>query len=105
MEKKQKPFEEKTFAQKRDLWMRNLIKASKDEVPAGAKLVGLRLALYMNESKQWAHPSFDELGGECDLGARIVQTHTFTLQNTRWITVKRKRNAGNIYRLRYWWVE
>lgn len=101
----QKNFAELPFARKRDLWMRNLLKAGKADLPAGAKIVGMRLALYMHEGKQWAHPSYDELGSECDLGVRIVQAHTLALEKHGWIVAKRKRNVGNIYELRYWWVQ
>lgn len=94
-----------SFAQKRDQWMRNLLKASKDEVPAGAKIVGIRLALYMHEGRQRAFPSYDELGIETDLSPRMVQVHTQTLEAKKWITAKRKRNSGNTYQLRYWWAE
>lgn len=98
----------KTFAEKRDVWMRNLIE---HDLPSGAKVVGLRLALYMNEKKPYAFPSYDVLGRDCGLSARQVQSHVLRLEHgtkddfTHWITVKHVRNAGNTYWLRYWWDE
>lgn len=100
-----KPPSEQPFAQRRDQWMRNLLKADKEDVSAGAKNVGIRLALYMHEGKQYAFPSYDELGQETGLSARMVQVHTQTLEAQKWIRAKRKRNAGNTYELRYWWTE
>lgn len=105
------------FAQKRDVWMRNLLRS---DLPAGAKMVGLRLALYMNERKQWAHPSYDKLGLDCGgMTARQAQTNCMILEGRTetksgkplnsdglgWLKVEHKRNAGNTYWLRYWWDE
>lgn len=103
MEKrKPAPFAERSFAFRRDVWMRNL---AKSDLPAGAKLVGIRLALYMNEGKQTAHPSHGALGDDCGLSDRQIRTHLAKLEDDGWITVKHVRNAGNRYWLRYWWSE
>lgn len=105
MTKEPKPVK---FAQKRDIWMRNLLQS---DLPSGAKVVGVRLALYMHEDQQHAFPSYDVLGKDCNLSARQVQTHVMRLERgnendlTRWITVKHIRNTGNTYWLRYWWEE
>jgi hypothetical protein len=98
----------KTFAERRDLWMRNLLL---HDMPSGAKMVGVRLALYMHEDQQFAFPSYDRLGKDCGLSARQVQTHVRRLElgtsndHAHWITVKHVRNTGNAYWLRYWWEE
>lgn len=101
MAKEQKPFIEWTFAQKRDEWMRQLAKAPEREISSGAKLVGFRLALYMNEKKRRAFPSYDALGIACGMSARMVQTHVLRLSETKWLEVNRQRAKGNQYWLRY----
>jgi len=95
-------FSDKAFAFRRDQWMRNLMIS---DLPSGAKVVGLRLALYMNGAKEFAHPPYDKLGSACNLSARQAQTHVFKLEEARWLFVEHVRNRGNRYRLRYWWDE
>lgn len=90
------------FAQRRDHWMRNLLASP---LPSGTKAVGIRLALYMNEKKQFAHPSYDRLADACGLKARQAQSCCMKLERGGWLHIDHKRNAGNTYRLRYWWDE
>lgn len=101
--KEQKPFGEWSFAQKRDEWMRRISCVPERDLASGAKLVGFRLTLYMNEWKRRAHPGYGELGSKCGMCARSVQTHTKALEKAGWIEVSRKRNVGNTYWLRYPW--
>ncbi|RIY00186.1 hypothetical protein D3218_12930 [Aureimonas flava] len=87
------------------MWMRSLLEADASAVPAGAKCVGCRLALYMHADKESAYPSHAELGRAVGLSGRMVQTHIATLEAQRWLEVKHVRNRGNTYLLRYWWAE
>lgn len=86
--------------------MRNLLMS---DLPSGAKVVGIRLALYMNEHKQYAYPSHGELGQACGFSDRNVRAHIEKLEgddeNPKWLTIKHVRNTGNTYWLRYWWDE
>ena len=105
-----------TFAQRRDIWVRNLLRS---DLPAGAKVVGVRLAMYMNQKKQHAYPSYDKLGLACGMSARQAQTNCMILEGREqtpagkklntdgrgWLLVQHKRNVGNGYWLRYWWDE
>jgi|UniRef100_A0A6H1ZC35 DNA-binding transcriptional ArsR family regulator len=103
MTKETKIFREWSFAQKRDEWMRRLASVPERDIASGAKLVGFRLTLYMHEWKRRAHPGYDQLGSDCGMGARVVQTHTKALEKAGWIEVRRRRNIGNTYWLRYPW--
>lgn len=96
------PFNQRKFAYRRDVWIRNLLKS---DLPSGAKVVAVRLALYMNEKQQTANPGHEHLGDECALSARQVQDHLRKLEDARWLLIKHVRNAGNQYWLRYWWSE
>jgi len=98
------PFIEWKFARKRDEWMRRLAATPEKVMPSGAKLVAFRLSLYMHDAKRRAHPSYDVLGADCGMSARMVQQHTKKLQEAHWIDVERRRNSGNVYWLRYPWM-
>lgn len=109
-----KAFVFRTFAEQRDEWMRRMLKVPVSELSPGAKTVAIRLALYMNEKKQRAFPGYEELGVQCGMSARMVQTHTKRLEGkggeegeilTQWLTIIRKRNTGNTYWLHYPWIE
>lgn len=100
--KKNVPFAARRFAFRRDVWLRNLLCS---DLPSGAKVVGARLSLYMNEGKKSAFPTHDKLGEECGLSGRQVRDHLQKLEGERWVLIKHVRNAGNHYWLRYWWDE
>lgn len=96
------PFASRKFAFRRDAWIRNLLKS---DMASGAKVVGVRLSLYMNEKSQMAYPSHARLGDECGLSERQTRQHLATLEDEKWLLIKHVRNAGNQYWLRYWWDE
>lgn len=99
MAKENNPFIEWKFAQKRDEWMRRLSMVPQKEISSGAKLVAFRLALYMNERKRRAFPTYDALAVACGMSSRMVQEHTMALGD--WLDIQRKRNRGNAYWLKY----
>lgn len=91
------------FAAFRDTWMRNMAMLDVKSLSSGAKIVGFRLALYMHQGKQYAHPSYDDLATQTGMGVRIVQKHTFALEKVGFIFIDRRRNAGNFYFLDAFW--
>lgn len=97
-----KPFRDRAFAYRRDAWLKHM---TRSDLPSGAKVVALRLAMYMNGKKENAYPSYQEIGRECNLSARQAQTHVLNLEEQRWLSVEHVRNRGNRYFLRYWWDE
>lgn len=98
-EKTDKPFTEWKFARKRDEWMRRLSMVPQKTMPSGAKLVAFRVALYMQEKKRRAFPTYEALGKACGMSARMVQEHTMVLGD--WLEIERRRNKGNTYWLKY----
>lgn len=100
----EKAFVFRKFAEKRDEWMRRMIAVPNEELSSGAKIVAIRLALYMNEEKQRAFPSYAELAQKCGMSPAMVQRHTKILEEKNWIEVIRKRNFGNTYWLRFAWI-
>lgn len=100
----EKSFVFRKFAEKRDEWMRRMLAVPNERLSSGAKIVAVRLSLYMNEGKQRAFPSYQDLAEECGMSAAMVQRHTKVLEEAGWIEVIRKRNAGNTYWLHFPWL-
>ena len=101
--KKAPPKDADDFAAFRDTWIRNVCKMDADSLPSGAKVVGIRLAMYMHQAKQFAHPSYLALSEEVGMGERIVQKHTKALEDAGFLFVDRRRNSGNFYFLDAFW--
>ena len=101
--KKKPPKDAQDFAAFRDIWIRNLLLMSVDNVSSGAKIVGVRLAMYMHQDQQYAFPSYAALSEAVGMGERIVQKHTVALETVGFIHVDRRRNAGNYYFLDAFW--
>lgn len=101
--KKQPPKDAEDFAAFRDVWIRNLAGMSVESISSGAKVVGIRLAMYMHKDQQYAYPSYLALSEACGMGERIVQKHTLALEEAGFIHVDRKRNTGNFYFLDAFW--
>lgn len=70
---------------------------------SGAKMVGLRISLYMHQGQQWAFPSYEALANDTGLGIRIVQKHSFSLVEQKFLYIDRRRNVGNHYFLDAFW--
>lgn len=101
--KKQPPKDAEDFAAFRDVWIRNLLAVNVDVISSGAKVVGIRLAMYMRQDQQHAFPSYLALSEASGMGERIVQKHTLALESAGFIHVDRRRNAGNFYFLDAFW--
>lgn len=95
----------KDFASFRDLWIRNLCKMDAATVPSGAKIVGVRISMYMHQDKQYAHPAYMTLAQDVGMGERIVQKHTKALEDAGFLFVDRNRNIVNFYFLDAFWVK
>lgn len=101
--KKQPPKDAKDFASFRDQWIRNLCKFDASSIPSGAKIVGIRIAMYMHQDKQYAHPAYMTLAQDVGMGERIVQKHTKALEDAGFLFVDRNRNIVNFYFLDAFW--
>lgn len=101
--KKSPPEDALDFASFRDAWIRNLCRMDASLLPSGAKIVGIRLAMYMHQDKQYAHPSYLTLAEEVGMGERVVQKHTKAIEQAGFLFVDRRRNAGNFYFLDAFW--
>jgi len=97
------PKESQDFAKFRDQWMRNLLLVDNKTLPSGAKIVGVRIALYMHQNQQWAFPSYAKLADATGFGVRIVQKYSFALVDQKFLFINRRRNVGNQYFLDSFW--